>query len=110
MKKFLLIGLLLSFNAFAYDDSAEAPVRMADNQTNYVALNIIAADNVQAACERESIKRGFGGYKYRVQACSFWDHQPNGRSTCVIVVRKVTSIHNLGHELQHCLQGNWHNE
>jgi len=60
-------------------------------------------DNVQKACEAESRRRGNGGFGYSVDACSFWDN-----NTCTIITGKMTTMHEIGHEMRHCFQGNFH--
>jgi hypothetical protein len=107
MKKSLLISLLICSNiaypqSFEPWDNAERkfPVNSAEIQTA-----IIATDDVQSICDKESKARGFNGFGYGVNSCSFW----NGNKTqCTIVVPKNTSMHILGHELLHCIKGNWH--
>jgi hypothetical protein len=66
---------------------------------------VIASDNHQAVCERESKNRGFSGFGYTVNSCAFWN---DDKTQCTIVVPKNTSMHILGHELLHCIKGNWH--
>ena len=60
-------------------------------------------DNPMQACDRESKKVGNGGFAYQVRACAFWYE-----TTCTIIAGKTTSQHTLGHEVLHCLKGDWH--
>ena len=70
-----------------------------------ITLTWRTVDNVQQACEAESRRRGFNGFGYSVEACSFW----NGNGTeCIIITKSKTNNHELGHELRHCFQGNYH--
>lgn len=59
--------------------------------------------DVQRSWERESHKRGFGGFGYGVTACSFWT-----ASQCTIFTSSKPTMHQLGHVLRHCFQGNFH--
>jgi hypothetical protein len=107
MKKIVLISLLICSNvasaqSFEAWDKADRkfPINSAEIQTS-----IIATDNVQAICDKESKSRGFGGFGYGVNSCAFWNVD---KTQCTIVVPKTTSMHILGHELLHCIKGNWH--
>jgi hypothetical protein len=55
----------------------------------------------------ESKKRGLGGFKITVDACSFWDKGLFGDS-CTIISEIKTSMAILGHEMRHCFQGSFH--
>jgi hypothetical protein len=68
-----------------------------------IKLTWRTVDNVQKACEEESRRRGNGGFGYGVEACSFWDG-----NECMIITKNRTNSHELGHELRHCFQGNYH--
>ena len=107
MKKSLLISLLICSNVasaqtFETWDKADRkfPVNSMKIQTT-----IIATDDVQGICEKESKTRGFGGFGHGVNSCAFWNTE---KTQCTIVVPKTTSMHILGHELLHCIKGNWH--
>ena len=109
MKSKLLFGLLvvvsISAQAEFYEwDNPNKPFDASSN--NYTESNIkwIPVDNVQAACERESKARGFGGFGgSKMAACSFY----NGNQ-CTIITSKNPSMHTMGHEMRHCFQGPWH--
>ena len=75
----------------------------ANNFTFKTTITHRPVDNVQKACDAESRKRGYGGFGYGVDACSFWDD-----NTCTIITSKKTTTVILGHELRHCLQGAFH--
>ena len=75
--------------------------------SNHIALTVIASKNVQATCDAESKKRGYGGFGRAVEACSFWDSS-SINNKCTVVLPEMTNFHTLGHELRHCLKGNWH--
>lgn len=75
--------------------------------SNSIALTVIASKNVQATCDAESKKRGYGGFRQAVEACSFWDSS-SINNKCTVVLPEVTNFHTIGHELRHCFKGNWH--
>ena len=105
MKSKLLVALLVlsTANAQAFTDD---PTELFDTRGNYVdevTVKWIPVDDVQGTCERESKKRGYGGFGYGVKACSFF-----GGNQCVIYTSKKTSMHSLGHETRHCFQGAFH--
>jgi hypothetical protein len=105
-KIILVLGLLVSMEVFGgYHEDPNAPVDMNNNLTNKTFITIQTSKNIQADCERESKNRGFGGFGFPLQACSFWDPK---FTVCTIVISETTNHAQLGHELQHCLQGNYH--
>jgi hypothetical protein len=111
MKKIFYSLLIVSSIAHAQDwDDAERLFNMQNLMTNKTEVTIVTADNVNAVCEKESRNRGAGGFGYRLEACSFWGKNSYGANVCTIVVGKKTSMHTIGHEMLHCLKGNWHNE
>ena len=73
------------------------------NHTNKSVITWTTVKDVQAECERQSHRRGYGGFNYPVEACSFW-----GKDSCEIVTSKVVNFHTVGHEIRHCFQGNFH--
>lgn len=101
--KILVIGLLISSNVFGFNDDPNRPFDASSNFTTTSTINWRTVDDVQKACEAESRKRGFKGFGYAVQACSFFDG-----NQCTVITGKQTTMHSLGHEVRHCFQGNWH--
>jgi hypothetical protein len=73
------------------------------NKHKTVSVTWVYTDNVNQMCEKESKRRGLGGFGYGVEACSFWD-----KNNCIIITKKQTNTHELGHEVRHCFQGNYH--
>jgi hypothetical protein len=75
------------------------------NKRTESTIKWIPVDDVIDACNKESKKRGFGGFDpgAKFAACSFY----NGNQ-CTIITSKTPSMHTLGHEMRHCYQGNWH--
>lgn len=108
MKKALVILLVVSsFNAFAYDENPEHYFSTSKNFTNQSLISWIPVDNVQARCEAESRKRNLGGFGYNIEACSFWERR-NGQDICTVITARDTNMHTVGHEIRHCFQGAWH--
>lgn len=68
-----------------------------------VILTWVYTNNVTQMCDKESKRRGLGGFDYSVEACSFWD-----ANKCTVITKKQTNTHELGHEVRHCFQGNYH--
>jgi hypothetical protein len=75
--------------------------------SNNITVTLITTKNVQATCNVQSKKRGFGGFSEAVEACSFWDSS-SVNNKCTVVLPEVTNFHTIGHEVRHCFQGNWH--
>lgn len=70
---------------------------------NSMIVTVMPVDNVQATCEKESKRRGNGGFGYSVQACTFWQG-----NECTIIIAKKETHHTLGHEFYHCRAGGFH--
>jgi hypothetical protein len=82
------------------------PNRPFTTELNSTHSNIkwITADNVLQACDKESRRRGFGGFgNVRIAACSFYVE-----NECTIITAKTPTMHTVGHEVRHCFQGQWH--
>jgi hypothetical protein len=108
--KYILVALALFVsNAFAYDtlEDPHEVFNVSKVNSSSIAVTFITSTNIQKTCDIESRKRGFGGFPYAVEACSFWDASPINNK-CTIVVGKTTNYHTIGHEMRHCLQGNYH--
>ena len=78
-----------------------------DNHQGKSTIEWKPVANLQAECEKESKKRGLGGFGYPVTACSFWDNGIRG-NRCLVLTAKNLNMHTLGHEMRHCFQGNYH--
>lgn len=78
-----------------------------NNQTNKITVTWIQANNIQAACNAESKKRGFKGFSKPMEACSFWTTRVTG-DNCLIITKKTVNYWTMGHELRHCYQGEYH--
>lgn len=101
---FIAISFLFdaSYAADNWQDP-ESKFSTTKNFTNTSTITWKIVDNVQQSCEAESRRRGNGGFGYTVDACSFWQG-----STCTIITGKTSTLHEIGHELRHCFQGNYH--
>ena len=73
-----------------------------------IEVSFIVAKNVRATCDAESKKRGFGGFKHDVEACSFFDTS-RFNNKCTVVLAPISNYHTIGHEIRHCMQGKYHN-
>lgn len=77
------------------------------NMTNTTTVTWEQVDDVQKACDAESRRRGLGGFKIQVEACSFWGKRLM-LDVCHIITEKKTDFDTLGHEMRHCFQGEFH--
>jgi hypothetical protein len=108
MKKLLLLSVFTAQLASAQTfHDWDNPSKKFDlgNTTKTFSLVIKSTDDVQKICEAESKNRGHGGFGFQVNSCAFWNTE---QTECTIVTPKRSSMHLLGHELLHCLKGNWH--
>jgi|APCry1669189241_1035207.scaffolds.fasta_scaffold133894_1 hypothetical protein len=103
----LLTTVLIIYPAFssAYSEDPHHQFDMTHNSTDKVEITFRYATDITKACDAESKKRGLGGMPYSVDACSFWNWS---HSECLIITPKTANFHTVGHEVRHCLQGNWH--
>ena len=106
MKKALAVILAVtSFNTLAYYEDPHQSFNMTSNDTDKVEITFVQAKNVTQACEAESRARGKGGFGQTVDACSFWNWN---KTQCTIITGTKANFHTIGHEVRHCLQGNFH--
>lgn len=73
-------------------------------QSKNMTIQFQAVDNPRKVCEQQSKAYGNSGFAYTVDACAFW--WPDGR--CHIIAGKRVDLDALGHELLHCIKGDWH--
>ncbi len=97
----IMFWSLAIHSAMAEDPHQKFPT--SKNHTKKTVVTWTSVNNVQAECERQSHRRGYGGFNYPVEACSFWN-----KDTCEIVTAKVVNFHTVGHEIRHCFQGDFH--
>lgn len=108
MKALTFVILLFPITAFSVDikDDPYEVFDMSKRMYDNVEVEIHTDSNISQRCENESHRRGFGGFPYKVYACTFWNE--GGRHKCTIYLPTNTNMHQLGHELRHCYQGSWH--
>ena len=108
MSPFKFAILLYFFSPFCLAfswDSPTTPFSTKENEYETMLISWKPVDNIQKTCEAEYKSRGFGQINYKVDACSFWNFTTR---TCTIFTKKNPTMHDIGHELRHCYQGNWH--
>jgi hypothetical protein len=103
MKHTLLLLALLSTFAHADWDDPETPFSTKSNKTETMTITWRPVDNVQKTCAAEIKRRDGKTLGYTVDACSFWEG-----NSCTIITKKNPTQHDIGHELRHCYQGQWH--
>ena len=101
-------SILLALSLVINTVHAESPTEYWSMTTNLLTtqtlVNIKAVENPREFCEKESFRvgnRGFLGVP--IVSCAFWT-----KDKCTIIAGLVTNNDILGHELRHCLQGNFH--
>jgi hypothetical protein len=105
IKLAVLISLFPHFClAFSWD-SPTTPFSTKENEHVTMLISWKPVDNIQKICEAEYKSRGFGLINYKVDACSFWNFTTR---TCTIFTKLKPTMHDIGHEMRHCYQGNWH--
>lgn len=106
MKKFVAFIAIATFATSGLAENWQNPEARFSAKKNFTETSTITwrvVDNVQKSCEAESRSRGRGGFGYNVDACSFWEG-----NSCVIITGKMATLHEIGHEMRHCFQGNYH--
>lgn len=105
MKK-LLVLLLLTANAQAETPYEHFPA--INNTTNTVDITWEYVDDIETTCNAIRANTGGTPYPYAVQACSRWSKNIFGKTVCTITTSKNPTYWNIGHEVRHCFQGNFH--
>ena len=111
MKK-AFIGILAvlvagSVVAGGFDDDPYAIFNASKRMTSKANIEWKLVDDPVQECQKESKRRGLGGFKGKVYACTFWDEGIRS-NTCTIITGKETNMHQLGHEVRHCFAGAFH--
>jgi hypothetical protein len=104
------VSAYIPINVFAQKAFKDDPYTMFSAKENNMTNTNIEwrpVKNLQAECEKESKKRGLGGFGYAVTACSFWSSNVLGNH-CLVITSMNLNMHTLGHEVRHCFQGNYH--
>ena len=112
MLKNIAISFLVTLAAgcdaqWHFDNSPGRIFDMKKNLTNKTTVEIkyVKESEIQAACNAQSRKFGFNGFPSGALACSWqW------RDRCIIIFPEKVDMRTVGHEMMHCLQGNWHSE
>ena len=107
MKRLVAVILVLvATNAMAEDwRNGESLFDASTVRKDTMVVKWIRVDDIQATCERVSRSKGLGGFKYNVDACTFWETETN---VCMVYTKKQTTQHIVGHEMRHCFQGSFH--
>lgn len=105
---FLLIIILFPAQAFSapFKDDPYALMDITKRMASSIQIEFHSDDDVSERCQKESKRRGFGGWPYKVYACAFWNE--DGGRKCSIYLPKNTNMHQIGHETSHCLLGAYH--
>lgn len=106
MKIFTALFLLVPALAVAWEDNPYDVFDITKKMYNKTEVEIVTSNDPSTRCQVESKKRGFGGWPYKVYACTFWGE--GGRNKCTIYIGTTTNMHQLGHEFRHCFQGSFH--
>ena len=108
--KLALAAILAIFSTSAIAQLEKGPLDTFDATRKLTETSTItwrAVSNVQEVCNKEAARRGKGKFGYSIDACAFWDKTPNGY-VCTIVTKPSPNYWDVGHEMRHCFQGNWH--
>ena len=107
MRILALFATIFYTNVLASWDDPLAPFSTKANVYKTVKVTWIPVDNVSKTCIDEGRKRlkDFSNRDWAPEgdACSFWVG-----NECTIFTKKSPTMHDLGHELRHCFQHNWH--
>jgi hypothetical protein len=110
MNKMLFAALMLS-TVVANAELESGPrdyYSMKKLMTRSSVINVITYDNIKKGCEKESIKRGLGGFKGAdLEACAFWEVRDSVHY-CTVVIPTKANNDIIGHEMRHCFQGAFH--
>lgn len=99
-----LISVLIP--SLCYSELEKSPTQLYKMNkliTTNSKVTLVVVDDVKKGCNAESNKRGLGGFKIELDACSFFN-----KTECTIVIGKNTNNDILGHEIRHCFQGEFH--
>lgn len=110
MKNLLTTIILVTFSTSVFAQLESSPMDRFDatkKLTETATITWKAVPNVQEVCSKEAQRRGKGKFGYAIDACAFWDKTPKG-VVCTIVTRERPNYWDVGHEIRHCFQGNWH--
>jgi hypothetical protein len=96
-------------NLYAFKEAPFEKFDVKKNMTKKTSMTWTGIDtDINDFCQKESKKRGFGGFGYHVDACTFWDQDILGNDVCTVYTPSQVNLVMLGHEVRHCFQGAWH--
>lgn len=112
----LIAGLMLSLSSFTVcaqpyskhdGDALMGPEVLFDAVPrplgNSVIVEWITSDSPHDLCQRVQGRLS----PYQIEACAVY---VKSEARCVIITGHRTTLHTLGHEFRHCVQGSWHSE
>lgn len=108
MKTVFFLLFFVPLSAIAFDDNPYTTFDASKRMTTNTQVDWRVVSDANTTCQQESRKRGFGGFPYHVEACTFWDENHGGAPSCTIFTNRITNMHQLGHEVRHCFQGAYH--
>lgn len=100
MRTILALIMILSQPVVAHE--ANTAFDATKNQYSSVEITWVASSDVQKSCEKVFKQRGTP-LTYKVDACSFWIG-----NKCTIITKTAPTNDDVGHEVRHCFQFNWH--
>lgn len=96
-------SVLSAPNVETWEYTGEAiTVKAIRDQTRQIKWLQVPNDQVQAICLR--VTKGRFGTK-RIAACASWNQT---EKTCTVITGMETTTSNLGHEIRHCYDGDFH--
>jgi hypothetical protein len=102
----LALSLAIATPAAAIVDNPHTPIDAKKNRYKSITLTWRYADNVQAACNKEGFRRGFKEeFPNKIEACAYWRE-----NNCLIITKRTTNMHTIGHEVLHCFQEHFHGD
>lgn len=105
----LLILILITTSVWAKDDNPYKKFDASKRFTDNTQLKWRLVSKASEECQKESRRRGLGGFPYEVEACSFWSKSAFlGGHSCTIITDKMTNSETVTHEIRHCFSGNYH--
>jgi hypothetical protein len=107
MKKVIASLLIANSSAsLAYLGTWNDPLKPFDatkNELGKMSITWKITNDVVGECNKMNKSMGFAKQLGPLTACSYWKSD-----TCVIITSKTPTMHEIGHEIRHCFQGNWH--
>ena len=99
----ILILLLLCKSVWAFDDDPRKPFDATKNYFETVRITWKPVADVQKSCALEYSRRRMVKLTWSVDACSYWV-----KDECTIITKIKPNMHDVGHEVRHCFQRDWH--